>query len=238
MHDGRMVVALFGSPGAGKSTLARVSGLTVYDRDDAEWRTRGERAFAAALARLATADARAVVIRSGATSSSRHQTLAAIRATHGFIVTASERECHKRVARRGRSDRDRGQGAVTKWFDVFDHDDRLPEWPEGGWPAVFDMPPFISELRRRKPPPASRGYGPAHRAMRRAVAVDVAAGRGVCAKCGQPIRPNDKWDLGHSDDRATYTGPEHASCNRSAGASYGNRLRSDRAGEPPPPPGW
>ena len=66
----RLVVLLFGPAGAGKTTAARSSGLTVFDRDDEKW--SGERQFTQALRRLALdPSARAVVIRSGATSSAR-----------------------------------------------------------------------------------------------------------------------------------------------------------------------
>ena len=99
-----------------------------------------------------------------------------------------------------------------------------------------------------KPTPAARGYGPDHRRMRAAVAPHVRSGRAVCTRCGKPIRlvrdalgrlVPEPWDLGHSDDRRTWTGPEHASCNRSAGARKGNAQRARREHvDPPPPPGW
>lgn len=60
-----------------------------------------------------------------------------------------------------------------------------------------------------------------------AAKIDMAATQGrpiTCPRCHQPIHPGHDWDLGHKVDRAdggtTHTGthPEHAHCNRSAGA--------------------
>jgi hypothetical protein len=53
----------------------------------------------------------------------------------------------------------------------------------------------------------------------------VASGRAWCARCGEPIEPEEPWDLGHDDyDRMRYVGPEHARCNRAAA----NELRTSR----------
>jgi hypothetical protein len=73
-----------------------------------------------------------------------------------------------------------------------------------------------------------RGYGWTHQRLRQQWTPRVMAGECVCAKCGQPIHPGQQWDLGHTDHRDGYTGPEHASCNRSDGARRGNRMRSQR----------
>jgi len=72
--------------------------------------------------------------------------------------------------------------------------------------------------------PAQRGYGGAHRIERARLAVLVAQGGVSCARCGEPIGTNEPWDLGHTDDRTSWTGAEHASCNRADGARKRNAL--------------
>lgn len=64
----------------------------------------------------------------------------------------------------------------------------------------------------------ARGYGWTYQQQRAKAAALVNAGRATCWRCGQPITPGTPWDLGHDDhDRTTLHGPEHATCNRSAG---------------------
>lgn len=64
----------------------------------------------------------------------------------------------------------------------------------------------------------ARGYDAAHRHLRRAWEARLAAGEThICAKCGQPVTAADQWDLGHTDNRQSWTGPEHRSCNRKDG---------------------
>ncbi len=129
----RVVVLLCGPAGAGKTTAARESGLTVYDRDDPQW--AGEREFTAALENLARDPrARAVVIRSAASSSARAKAAALIGATHTYLLVADPRELAHRVARRNRADKDHGLASIRTWFERFDRDDDVPEFP--GWPAV------------------------------------------------------------------------------------------------------
>lgn len=64
----------------------------------------------------------------------------------------------------------------------------------------------------------TRGYGANHQALRRAFIPEIQAGTMNCWRCGQPIQPDEAWDLGHHDeDRTKYMGPEHARrCNRAA----------------------
>lgn len=80
---------------------------------------------------------------------------------------------------------------------------------------------------RLRPPPSKRGYGSAHRRLREIWGDRVKEGGIRCARCGKPIRPGDKWDLGHDDvDRKIYRGPEHQRCNR-ATATHAAERRHD-----------
>lgn len=84
-------------------------------------------------------------------------------------------------------------------------------------------------MRPNKSNRAARGYGPAHQTRRAAIAPYVATGRALCADCLKPILPGEKWDLGHSDDRRSYVGPEHAGCNRRKAALKRNRRLASRS---------
>ena len=73
------------------------------------------------------------------------------------------------------------------------------------------------ERTRRRGSTTARGYGGAHRALRKRLAPLVASGQMRCARCGEVILPGTPFDLGHADgDRTRYHGLEHAACNRGA----------------------
>jgi hypothetical protein len=70
-------------------------------------------------------------------------------------------------------------------------------------------------------------YAGPHQAIRRVLRPD-AYGK-PCPRCGLPMLPGQDLDLGHTDDRAAYSGMEHARCNRQAGARLGNARRRERS---------
>lgn len=82
---------------------------------------------------------------------------------------------------------------------------------------------------RARPTPEQRGYGPRHRALRRRWQHRIRSGETPpCPKCGHPITPTTPWDLGHTDDRDDWTGPEHATCNRADGGRRGAHATNTR----------
>jgi hypothetical protein len=73
---------------------------------------------------------------------------------------------------------------------------------------------MTADQRRRL---RNRKYGrKSHHGLRARLQSVVAAGLANCARCGEVIDPGEPWDLGHDDRTGLHSGPEHASCNRSA----------------------
>ena len=97
-----------------------------------------------------------------------------------------------------------------------------------GCPTIHDgvgqCPRCAAESDRARGTLEQRGYGREHRRLRAAYARRMAAGeRFLCAKCASLVDPRSRWDLGHTDDRTGWTGPEHAHCNRSDGGRRSGR---------------
>ena len=74
---------------------------------------------------------------------------------------------------------------------------------------------------------------PRHRAERKKWARVVASGEAWCCEpvCLMPSRwiaPGTPWDVAHDTSGSQYLGPSHRACNRSEGATRGNRKRNGR----------
>ena len=79
------------------------------------------------------------------------------------------------------------------------------------------MPGFVGAKR-------STGYGAAHARARKQWAAELAhAGSLPCTRCHRPVYDGSRWHLDHNDDRETYRGIAHATCNLKAGAALGGR---------------
>jgi hypothetical protein len=77
---------------------------------------------------------------------------------------------------------------------------------------------------------SKRGYGWKHQKLRNRWAREVARGEVDCARCGEPIWPEEPWDLGHVDgDKTRYSGPEHRACNRATATHNAKRRRESRS---------
>lgn len=79
----------------------------------------------------------------------------------------------------------------------------------------------------------ARGYGAEHQALRTRWQPIVDAGQANChaTQCLMPIRwimPGTPWDLGHTEDRTAYTGPEHQRCNRADGGRRRHQKKKRR----------
>ena len=77
------------------------------------------------------------------------------------------------------------------------------------------------------PNPNKDHYKGTYRARSQAVRLQARLTPTLCARCGQLIEPHQAVDAGHIQD-GQIDGPlqaEHATCNRSAGATAGNKKR-------------
>lgn len=86
-------------------------------------------------------------------------------------------------------------------------------WQEAGRRGLCDD--HRPERERQRGTRQQRQYNAAHDQLRKQWAVKVRAGGVNCARCGEPIAPDEPFDLGHDDhDRSIWVGPEHQRCNR------------------------
>lgn len=96
----------------------------------------------------------------------------------------------------------------------------MPVCTEHGCPVIVAQsgrcPTHTRAKARTRGSRQDRGYDSGHDRERARWAPLVARGTTTCRKCGLQIRAGEAWDLGHTDDRTTWTGPEHARCNRQA----------------------
>ena len=89
---------------------------------------------------------------------------------------------------------------------------------------------------------SERGYGSGHQALRNRLLAAWKPGQ-PCARCGQPMwqrwtldsygRRVSAIDLGHADDRRSYTGLEHRACNRRDGQRKTTAINRARGGLTP-----
>lgn len=88
-------------------------------------------------------------------------------------------------------------------------------------------PRHLAEYETKRGTPEQRGYDVEHRALKRQWQDRIDAGEVIhCARgCGRRITGR-AWDLGHTDDRATWTGPECRPCNRGAGGRLGRAVQT------------
>lgn len=94
------------------------------------------------------------------------------------------------------------------------HGGSCPELVETG-----RCPPCSAAADKRRGSRQQRGYDRQHERERERWQPAVELGQVDCAAptCVMPIRRillGQAWDLGHTEDRTTWRGPEHMQCNR------------------------
>lgn len=103
----------------------------------------------------------------------------------------------------------------------------MPVCTEHGCPVIVDRsgrcPTHARAKSRQRGTRQERGYTSEHDRLRTKWAPVVARGGVTCPRCHQLIEAGTPWDLGHTDDRQAWTGPEHRACNRRAGGEAAHR---------------
>ena len=101
--------------------------------------------------------------------------------------------------------------------------------PKRGCPTLITKsqrycPTHEAEAEAARGTTTQRGYGATHKALRAQWRARIDRGGVTCARCHKPLVKGAPFDLGHDDkDRSKYNGPEHVSCNRSAGGRSASR---------------
>ena len=73
---------------------------------------------------------------------------------------------------------------------------------------------------------STSGYGWLHKQLR-AQLLPYAYGR-LCHFCHRPMMPGQPLDLDHTDDRSSYRGIAHSTCNRRQGAEITNAAKRSK----------
>lgn len=118
----RRVVLICGPPGAGKTTYAHALGLEVYDLDDPQWQGN-DALFRATLTQLREQpDAKAAVIRTGATLSARQKVASNCGATEVVVLDTDLRTCVARIKQRGRTEPSISHqiSGARRWWDRYE----------------------------------------------------------------------------------------------------------------------
>jgi hypothetical protein len=95
-------------------------------------------------------------------------------------------------------------------------------------PNLRPCPEHQRAAERARGTRQQRGYDKAHDSLREDWRPKVERGgvhcmARVCVMPARLILLGQAWDLGHTEDRTKWTGPEHAKCNRSAGGKASHR---------------
>ena len=102
--------------------------------------------------------------------------------------------------------------------------------PARGCPTIITgraryCPTHAREYEARRGSPTARGYGADHRRRRAAIVAKINTGEVVrCIDCGVRLTPAT-LDLGHTEDRRGYRGPQCQGCNRSDGGRRGRAMQ-------------
>lgn len=116
----RNVLLICGPAGAGKTTLARSTGLTVFDLDDPHW-DGSEALFRQAIGQLAKdPNAQAAVIRLAPTLSSRQAAANMCGASSVTVIETDLETCIQRIKDRGRTPIKEQIAAAQGWWAKYE----------------------------------------------------------------------------------------------------------------------